>query len=297
MTVHPRALDYTQSFLSGVIPDEAELTAGQRVEPGRSYGFFTDTTLCIGCKACEVACKQWNAPPADDLGLRGTSYGDGERATTMPPFQSNWLMMSDVCKHCSPAPCLEACPTGARAIIPGAVGRPVVLMTVAPPQMLWYPRRPAFGICVQSIEHDRGARRYPHQIRCGLAKSLPDTGRSLRESGIEARTKRRDGGFGSAMKLTIQTGRERRSATCSSLRGPDLASLAGRRRDRLAGRSQLDRWSSRPDLGRHRSLNSVLFAARYPRTLRSWRPIRFVGESHRRIRFSIHPPLGVLRGA
>jgi formate dehydrogenase iron-sulfur subunit len=38
---------------------------------------------------------------------------DGERATEMPPFQSNWLMMSDVCKHCSPAPCLEACPTGA----------------------------------------------------------------------------------------------------------------------------------------------------------------------------------------
>jgi hypothetical protein len=47
MTVHPRALDYTQSFLSGVIPDEAELTAGQRVEPSRSYGFFTDTTLCL----------------------------------------------------------------------------------------------------------------------------------------------------------------------------------------------------------------------------------------------------------
>ena len=109
MMIHPRALDYTQSFLSGVIPDEAELTAGQRVEPGRSYGFFTDTTLCIGCKACEVACKEWNALPADDLGLRGTSYdntGDlsattwrhfhfiehiaenGERATTMPPFQS-----------------------------------------------------------------------------------------------------------------------------------------------------------------------------------------------------------------
>ncbi|MBV9687259.1 MAG: 4Fe-4S dicluster domain-containing protein, partial [Alphaproteobacteria bacterium] len=101
---------------------------------GRSYGFFTDTTLCIGCKACEVAGKEWNALPADDLGLRGTSYdntGDlsattwrhvhfiehivenGGRATTMPPFQSNWLMMSDVCKHCSPAPCLEACPTGA----------------------------------------------------------------------------------------------------------------------------------------------------------------------------------------
>ena len=37
----------------------------------------------------------------------------GARATEMPPFQSNWLMMSDVCKHCANAPCLEACPTGA----------------------------------------------------------------------------------------------------------------------------------------------------------------------------------------
>jgi formate dehydrogenase iron-sulfur subunit len=135
VTVHPRVLDYPDSFLGGPIPEEAELTAGTRVEPGRRYGFFTDTTLCIGCKACEVACKEWNLLPADDLGLRGTSYdntgdlgattwrhvhfieqlsdGDGARVTEMASFQSNWLMMSDVCKHCSPAPCLEACPTGA----------------------------------------------------------------------------------------------------------------------------------------------------------------------------------------
>ena len=114
------------SFLPGVIPHEAELTAGVRIEPGKRYGFFTDTTLCIGCKACEVACKEWNLLPADDLKLRGHSYdntGDlgattwrhvhfiehmdnaqGARVTEMAPFQSNWLMMSDVCKHCSPAP-------------------------------------------------------------------------------------------------------------------------------------------------------------------------------------------------
>jgi formate dehydrogenase iron-sulfur subunit len=125
---------YSASFLPGVIPDEAELTAGTKVVPGRRYGFFTDTTLCIGCKACEVACKEWNALPADNLELTGRSYDntvdlsastwrhvhfiektgrDGVRAGAMPPFQSNWLMMSDVCKHCSPAPCLEACPTGA----------------------------------------------------------------------------------------------------------------------------------------------------------------------------------------
>ena len=109
---------------------EAELTAGTRIEPGRSYGFFTDSTLCIGCKACEVACKEWNNLPADNVGLTGHSYDNtgrlgahtwrhvtfletGTRATEMPPYQSNWLMMSDVCKHCDPAPCLEACPTGA----------------------------------------------------------------------------------------------------------------------------------------------------------------------------------------
>ncbi|MGQ9365762.1 4Fe-4S dicluster domain-containing protein [Azospirillum sp. ST 5-10] len=136
MTVPARALDHASSFLPGPIPDEAELTAGATVRPGRRYGFFTDTTLCIGCKACEVACKEWNALPADSDGLTGMSYDNtvdlsadtwrhvlfvekvadrpgGERVTAMPPFQSNWLMMSDVCKHCNPAPCLEACPTGA----------------------------------------------------------------------------------------------------------------------------------------------------------------------------------------
>ena len=116
-----------------MIPDEAELTAGVQIVPGRSYGFFTDTTLCIGCKACEVACKEWNNLPADDLGLTGHSYDNTgalsantwrhvavrreqrrARATQPePPFQSGWLMMSDVCKHCHNAPCLEACPTGA----------------------------------------------------------------------------------------------------------------------------------------------------------------------------------------
>lgn len=110
----------------------SQKTAGTAIEPGRAYGFFTDTSVCIGCKACEVACKEWNQLPAEEDGLSGMSYdntrdlsattwrhvafveqmapgGDGE----MPAFQSRWLMSSDVCKHCDPAPCLEACPTGA----------------------------------------------------------------------------------------------------------------------------------------------------------------------------------------
>jgi formate dehydrogenase iron-sulfur subunit len=135
MSVHPRALDYTGPTLEGPIPNESELTANVRIEPGRRYGFFTDTTLCIGCKACEVACKEWNNLPADKMGLTGMSYDNTRELSAntwrhvkfvermSPPlqgegqgggaFQSQWLMMSDVCKHCGNAPCLEACPTGA----------------------------------------------------------------------------------------------------------------------------------------------------------------------------------------
>ncbi len=52
-------------------PDGIE-TYGAEAEPRR--GFFTDTSVCIGCKACEVACKEWNHVPADDLGFSGDSY-------------------------------------------------------------------------------------------------------------------------------------------------------------------------------------------------------------------------------
>lgn len=98
------------------------------VEPGAAYGFLTDTTLCIGCKACEVACKQWNQLPADSyygpLHLTGFSYDNTvdlgattwrhvafvERETSSGVA---WLMLSDVCKHCVHAGCMDACPTGA----------------------------------------------------------------------------------------------------------------------------------------------------------------------------------------
>ena len=162
------------------VTQEAQRTAGTRIIPGRAYGFFTDTTLCIGCKACEVACKQWNNLPADDLALGGDSYDNtrqlsattwrhvafieqfdrerfegltppsvaaggasrddvrehdeegrpdarGLRANLPADFEpwanlttseqwslpgQRWIFMSDVCKHCVDAPCLEACPTG-----------------------------------------------------------------------------------------------------------------------------------------------------------------------------------------
>ncbi len=146
-------------------------------------GFFTDTTVCIGCKACEVACKQWNDLPADgsqfaaggsydhtgslsastwrhvrfiealapseeqvgdaaqalgrggggklpNIPAAGTSRGTSDGAlpdlvemaagggawdAAQAPASAvdSWIFMSDVCKHCTNAGCLDACPTGA----------------------------------------------------------------------------------------------------------------------------------------------------------------------------------------
>jgi formate dehydrogenase iron-sulfur subunit len=179
-------------------PDAGYIDAPPRM------GFFTDTSVCIGCKACEVACKEWNGVPDDGFNLLGMSYdntggltanswrhvafieqplpaarpspaaGAGSAAFTgtptgpsgsadmavaaartvqdtgtapgvgpapdpgiarhmaAPPSQPQflgmpsmelpgraegredmrWLMMSNVCKHCTHAACLDVCPTG-----------------------------------------------------------------------------------------------------------------------------------------------------------------------------------------
>ena len=179
------------------VPVDPAARAGYLAPPPR-MGFFTDTSLCIGCKACEVACKEWNLVPGSGLDLLGMSYdntgaltanswrhvafveqprpvgwqttaplaglptgppaapttagvggavapeqgtlpgvvpaSDAAPAARMadgaafpgtpgtPPSGSGdrgrraelrWLMMSDVCKHCTEAACLDVCPTGA----------------------------------------------------------------------------------------------------------------------------------------------------------------------------------------
>jgi formate dehydrogenase iron-sulfur subunit len=114
--------------------------AGYSDAPPR-MGFFTDTSVCIGCKACEVACKEWNGIPDDGLNLLGMSFdntgslnantwrhvafieqsrealpvlrGDGGGDGGADGAGVRWLMASDVCKHCTHAACLDVCPTGA----------------------------------------------------------------------------------------------------------------------------------------------------------------------------------------
>jgi formate dehydrogenase iron-sulfur subunit len=159
-----------------------------RRDGAQRMGFFTDTTVCIGCKACEVACKQWNDLPSDGAEFRrGGSYdhtaslgaatwrhvrfvellepsplqraeaeaalargaggevpripaaaladaGAGVTEDELPDLvamaqdgggaggvdvaaavadMGRWVFMSDVCKHCTNAGCMDACPTGA----------------------------------------------------------------------------------------------------------------------------------------------------------------------------------------
>src|ERR1700712_299510 len=132
--------------LSGPLHDPAAGAGWQDAQPRK--GFFTDTSVCIGCKACEVACKEWNGVPDDGFNLLGSSYDNtgslsasswrhvafieqpakpasntvslGMPTTERPGAAMNpesavdfrWLMSSDVCKHCTHAGCLDVCPTG-----------------------------------------------------------------------------------------------------------------------------------------------------------------------------------------
>ena len=90
----------------------------------RTLAMFTDTSLCIGCRACQVACKQWNELEMEvpewtggyqnhahftDKTFRLVRFIEEPR----PRGEMAWLLMSDVCKHCADAGCLNACPTGA----------------------------------------------------------------------------------------------------------------------------------------------------------------------------------------
>jgi formate dehydrogenase iron-sulfur subunit len=98
-------------------------------------GFFTDTSICIGCKACEVACKEWNQLEGNQPNLLLDSFDNtgqldaenwrhvrfietvpansGEITQPTAAGGQAFLMMSDVCKHCQHASCMEVCPTGA----------------------------------------------------------------------------------------------------------------------------------------------------------------------------------------
>jgi formate dehydrogenase iron-sulfur subunit len=133
-----------------LLGDTDPATQGGYPDHPPRMGFFTDTSVCIGCKACEVACKTWNAIPEDGLVFTGMSMDNSQGLgastwrhvafieqrkpvaaqdpgvvhdqnvlelagnPTAPGTNGDfrWLMASDVCKHCTHAACLDVCPTG-----------------------------------------------------------------------------------------------------------------------------------------------------------------------------------------
>lgn len=103
-------------------------------------GMFVDTSICTGCKACQVACKEWNELEREPSHFRfdntlghevainftGNSYDNtGKLSATdwrhvrfieqfnQDRSEARWLFMSDSCKHCNDAGCLNACPVNA----------------------------------------------------------------------------------------------------------------------------------------------------------------------------------------
>jgi formate dehydrogenase iron-sulfur subunit len=114
-------------------------------------GMFVDSSICIGCKACQVACKEWNGLEPEPSHFKsdpetklladhftGNSYDNTEKLSAtdwrhvsfIEQFNSSrtgsrWLFSSDSCKHCTDAACLNVCPYN--AIIRTEMGNVVVL--------------------------------------------------------------------------------------------------------------------------------------------------------------------------
>ena len=116
-------------------------------------GMFVDTSICTGCKACQVACKEWNGldpepahfkkeagiPYPVAFNFTGNSYDntaklsatDWRHVLFIEQFNEKrtgvrWLFMSDSCKHCTDAACLNVCPV--HAIVRTDMGNVIVLL-------------------------------------------------------------------------------------------------------------------------------------------------------------------------
>lgn len=91
-------------------------------------GFLIDTARCIGCRSCQVACKQWNKLEADKTVNRGSFENPRDLTANLynrirfverddPTGGVRWSFFSERCMHCGEAGCMKVCPS------PGALYR------------------------------------------------------------------------------------------------------------------------------------------------------------------------------
>ncbi|MBK1781461.1 formate dehydrogenase subunit beta [Advenella sp. WQ 585] len=103
----------------------AEMTPPPSVRQPEEVAKLIDVTTCIGCKACQVACSEWN-DLRDDIGINHGVYDNPIDLTadswTVMRFSETeengkleWLIRKDGCMHCTDPGCLKACPS------PGAI--------------------------------------------------------------------------------------------------------------------------------------------------------------------------------
>lgn len=96
----------------------------------KEMGMLIDTSKCIACRSCQVACKQWHSHPAEKTYCRGNYQNPPDLSPVTwtlvrfsehteyeygGPAKINWLFAKDQCRHCIEPPCMSACP------IPGAI--------------------------------------------------------------------------------------------------------------------------------------------------------------------------------
>ncbi|MDD3758774.1 MAG: formate dehydrogenase subunit beta [Advenella sp.] len=103
----------------------AEMTPPPGVRQPEEVAKLIDVTTCIGCKACQVACSEWN-DLRDDIGVNHGVYDNPidltadswtvmRFAETEENGKLEWLIRKDGCMHCTDPGCLKACPS------PGAI--------------------------------------------------------------------------------------------------------------------------------------------------------------------------------
>src|SRR5512133_851497 len=100
----------------------ASTTAPPQIRETLEVATLVDVSRCIGCKACQAACTEWN-DVRDAIGASAGTYGGpldlGDRSWTVMRFYEEvlpdrglqWLIVKDGCMHCADPGCLRACPS------------------------------------------------------------------------------------------------------------------------------------------------------------------------------------------